>query len=65
MASTISIIVISLVVQVFNIPVAAVVSFDGAIVGFVLVYLIPVYMHWKCLYHNYSEQENNERRSDL
>jgi sodium-coupled neutral amino acid transporter 9 len=65
LASTVSIIVVSLAVQVFNIPVSAVVSFDGAVVGFVLVYLIPVYMHWKCMYHSYSEEENTQRRIDI
>jgi sodium-coupled neutral amino acid transporter 9 len=54
LVSTLSMILVSLFVQVFNIPVSAVVSFDGAVVGVVLVYLIPVYMHWKCLYHDYS-----------
>lgn len=56
---------VSLVVQVFNIPVSAVVSFDGAVVGFVLAYLIPVYMHWKCMYHEYTEQENSDRKTEI
>jgi sodium-coupled neutral amino acid transporter 9 len=51
---TISLIIVSLLVQVLSLNVAAVVSFDGAVIGFVLAYLIPVYMHLKCLYHVYT-----------
>lgn len=62
---TVSLIFLALLVQMLNLNVAAVVSFDGAVVGFVLVYLIPVYMHWKCLYHSYTEEENDARRTLL
>lgn len=62
---TISLILLALLVQMLDLDVAAVVSFDGAVVGFVLVYLIPVYMHWKCLYHEYTEEENEARRTLL
>lgn len=36
----------------FNINVGIVISFDGAVCGFILVYIIPVYMHFKCYYGN-------------
>lgn len=55
----------SLLVQVFSLNVAAVVSFDGAVIGFVLAYLIPVYMHLKCMYHTYTPEENDTRRALL
>lgn len=51
---TISLIALSLLIHIFNINVTVVISFDGAIIGFVLAYLIPVYMHLKCVYHNYT-----------
>ncbi|CAK74835.1 unnamed protein product (macronuclear) [Paramecium tetraurelia] len=41
-----------LIVQLFNINVGIVISFDGAVCGFLLVYIIPVYMHFKCYYGN-------------
>lgn len=59
---TMSLIIVSLIVQVLSLNVAAVVSFDGAVIGFVLAYLIPIYMHWKCMYHQYTPEENDIRR---
>lgn len=55
---TISLILLSLLIHIFNINVTVVISFDGAIIGFVLVYLIPIYMHIKCVYHKYTSGEN-------
>lgn len=41
-----------LIVQLFNINVGIVISFDGAVCGFLLVYVIPIYMHFQCYYGN-------------
>lgn len=33
-----------------DINVGVIISFDGAVCGFLLVYIIPIYMHFKCYY---------------
>lgn len=55
LAFTISLIILSLVIHIFNINVTVVISFDGAIIGFVLAYLIPIYMHLYCVYHKFTQ----------
>lgn len=47
---------ICLIITISVLPISSVISFTGAIGGFLLVYVIPVYVHIKCLYAN--EEEN-------
>ena len=41
---------ICLIFEIFNIDVSLVISLSGAVCGFILVYLIPIYLHLHCLY---------------
>ena len=62
---TISLILAALTIHILNVNVTIAISFDGAIIGFVLVYLIPICMHLKCVYHKYSDTENKDRINSL
>ena len=42
-----------------------VLSFDGAIIGFFIIYGIPIFIHLKCYHHKYTSEENLYRRSLL
>ena len=39
-----------LIIQILNVDPTMIISLDGAICGFLLVYIIPIRMHLKCLY---------------
>lgn len=38
--------IVALTVQLLNIPVGNVIGFDGAVCGFLLIYIIPIYIHY-------------------
>lgn len=42
--------ILCLLIQLLNIPVGVVISFDGAVCGFLLVYIVPIWLHLKCYY---------------
>ncbi|KAM3140772.1 hypothetical protein pb186bvf_007177 [Paramecium bursaria] len=42
--------IVALTVQLFNIPVGNVIGFDGAVCGFLLIYIIPIFIHYQCYY---------------
>ncbi|CAK62184.1 unnamed protein product (macronuclear) [Paramecium tetraurelia] len=42
--------ILCLTTQILNIPVGLVISFDGAVCGFLLVYIVPISLHLKCYY---------------
>jgi sodium-coupled neutral amino acid transporter 9 len=43
--------ILCLAIQILNIPVGVVISFDGAVCGFLLIYIIPIWLHLKCYYN--------------
>lgn len=42
--------ILCLLIQLLNIPVGLVIAFDGAVCGFLLVYIVPIWLHLKCYY---------------
>lgn len=43
-------------VAILAIDVSIILSFDGAIIGFFIIYGIPIYTHLKCYHHQYSAE---------
>ena len=58
-------IVSATLVGVLAIDVSIILSLDGAIFGFFIVYGIPVYIHLKCYHHKFTQKENKIRSSLL
>lgn len=59
---TIFFLLFSTLVGVLAIDVSAILSFDGAVVGFFMAYGIPIYIHLKCLFHKFTPEENKIRK---
>jgi hypothetical protein len=57
--------IMAAMMSILPIDVSYVMSFDGAIVGFFMIYGIPIYMHLKCYYHKFTSTENDKRLSLL
>lgn len=54
---------LAFVITITGMDVTVLMSLNGAVVGFFISYAIPIYIHLKCLYHKYSENENKKRKS--
>jgi sodium-coupled neutral amino acid transporter 9 len=44
-----------LIVEIFVLNINQIVGFTGAVGGFLLIYIIPIYLHMKCVYYNKTE----------
>jgi hypothetical protein len=44
------------------IDVSLILSLDGAVIGFFMGYGIPIYIHIRCLFHNFTQNENKNRK---
>ena len=53
-----------LIIQMLNVDPTLIISLDGAICGFLLVYVIPIKMHLKCLYTDPHELRESLLRED-
>jgi uncharacterized membrane protein SpoIIM required for sporulation len=46
---------VAFLVTITGMDVTIILSLNGAIVGFFISYAIPIYIHFKCLFHKYSD----------
>lgn len=54
--------IFSSIIAILAIDVSAILSLDGAVIGFFMGYGIPIYIHIKCLYHKFTTKENSKRK---
>lgn len=47
------------------VDVSVILSLDGAVIGFFMGYGIPIYIHLRCLFHKFSQDEDKKRKSLL
>lgn len=40
------------------------IAFDGAVCGFLLIYIIPIYLHFKCYYGKHNGHKNSGSVAD-
>lgn len=55
--------IFSAIIAILAIDVSIILSLDGAVIGFFMGYGIPIYIHFKCLYHKFTSDEDRKRKS--